>query len=66
MRNTNRALIHKHVVGDTVHVLKPTGEIQGQGKILRVNIMSLSYVIQMAGDTEGAAVIRGADEVRAL
>ncbi len=62
--NRNRALIQDIREGDYVQVLKPSGEPDVKAKVIRVNILSLSYVLQPVGANRDETILRNTDEVR--
>ncbi len=64
--NNNRAITKNIKEGDWVQVLHTSGEPEGNGLIIRVNPISLSYVVQMSGKPRDEVVIRSMDQVKPL
>ncbi len=58
--SSTRAITKNIQEGDIVHTK------EGVGVVLRVNIHSLSYLIQLSGTPKTEAVIRDIDEVRKI
>lgn len=64
--NRNRALTKDIKEGDYVQVLKGTGEPDVKAKVIRVNPMSLSYVLLPVGAKRDEVILRNTDEVQKI
>mgnify|MGYP003147459446 FL=1 len=62
--NHIRASIKPIKEGDWVNVYTDTGELEGDGMILRYNPYDDSFLVQLKGDVKGDAKIRKLNQVK--